>query len=110
MIEERYIDITFNNGETWRIHVNPIALDRARYYATHDCDDDASLNFDTVVEDEMNYVLSSNGYDDLIDYMQNNCNWADLEKELIKSEAVVDRYDEWFSSVEYEYAPVGKWK
>ena len=71
-VMERYLRVTFRNGERYDVPVSMIARDRASHYA-HEFDGDIeqSLNEDTLpLFDECDYEIE--------DWAVNNMNWAEV--------------------------------
>lgn len=71
---DKYIEVTFPNGEKWQIPARIIADDRALYYE--------KLDEDCEYQDEYNYALENN--DILLDWAQGDMNWEDVEHSAIR--------------------------
>ena len=96
-VRTKYIDITFPNGEKWRVNAYPIAKECAEFnIKTYKTVLDLA-QYDIEVNDDIDYLLSSEGFDDLIDYMTNFSDWNNLDKSQVKTEGFPD-HEGWLCS------------
>ena len=90
MSKTEFIDMLFPNGETWRITAYPIAEERARFFV----ESWGVNNYEDGVRDEIEYALSPEGLDDLIEYIENYMEWKDLDKKLLRN-TMIPSYEDW---------------
>lgn len=76
MDPEKYLQLTFSDGQVWEVKARIIAEDRARYYAERAARYDGK-DRDTVYYDELAITLEN--HDLLIDWFEGNMDWADIE-------------------------------
>jgi hypothetical protein len=84
----KQIEVTFPNGETWRIPAQVVAEDRARYFSELNFARGDVTDKEAAFLDEVNFVLSDAGEDELLDYFRNNMDWNDVQAHAVKVEAV----------------------
>lgn len=87
-----YINIIFPNGEKWRVNAYPIAKEAAEFnvkVSKIDPDFDPE-QYDIEINDNLDYYLSEDGFDDLLDYMENFSDWDKLDKKQVKTEGFPD--------------------
>jgi len=90
---ERYILVTFSNGDKYRIPGSVIAESRATHYADRDSEEGKS-KWGEIYKEEYDYTLGDDY--ELVDWAENNMDWSDVESvaELVMS-GDVDFEDEW---------------
>lgn len=98
-----FIELMFPNGEKWRIKTYPIAVERA--YSMVELSDQHP-DFDNALNDEIEYALCPEGFDDLMYYFENHIEWDRLDKELIKTIPAKPKYEDWLLAGEYYVKPV----
>lgn len=86
----KFIDMTFPNGETWRVTAFPIAEERARFFV-----ESWNIDSEDLVRDEIEYALSQEGFDDLIYYIENYMDWKCLDKRLLRKKEIAPSYEDW---------------
>ena len=101
MSETQFIDLTFPNGETWRIAAYPVAEERAYFFI-----DSSVSDYEKVVKSEIDYALSPDGFDELIIYIEEYGEWNRLKKILLKRKPVVPSYDEWLLAGRFQHEVV----
>lgn len=69
--------IELEDGRLFSVNAQVVAKSRAEYYAQIDVKDDPSLKFEEVYDKEFAYSISSE--DELVDWLENNMNWYDLD-------------------------------
>lgn len=69
----KVIRVEMPDDTVWDIPARIVAIDRAKYYAEKDTD--------TTYDDEYRYAMSKDGETDLIDWLENNMDWFDVESE-----------------------------
>ena len=91
---EKYILVTFSNGERYRIPASEIAESRANYYAEIDSEGDET-KYAVIFKDEYDYTMKADF--ELIGWANNNMNWEDIDgvAEYIGQDDHVDYEDEW---------------
>jgi hypothetical protein len=97
MSETQFIDLTFPNGETWRITAYPIAEERAYFFI-----DSSVSDYEKVVKSEIDYVLSPDGFDELITYIEQYGEWNSFKKILLKRKSISPSYDEWLLAGQFK--------
>jgi hypothetical protein len=90
MSKTEFVDMSFPNGETWRVTAYPIAEERAQFFVEHE-----SINYEDVVRDEIEYALSPEGFDDLLYYIENYMEWKCLDKRLLRKKEITPSYEDW---------------
>jgi hypothetical protein len=103
MSRTEFIELSFPNGEKWRIKAYPIAVERA--YAMVELPEQHP-DYDNALNDEIEYVLCPEGFDDLLYYLENQMEWDKLDKELIKVIPMKPTYSEWLLAGDYYPKPV----
>jgi hypothetical protein len=96
----KYIDVVFPNGEKWRVNAYPVAKECAEMNVPHMTNIDRNINpdkYDIVLNDDIDYLLSTEGFDDLRDYLENFSDWNTLEKKQIGSQSF-PAYESWLMS------------
>ena len=93
MSKTEFIDMLFPNGETWRITAFPIAEERARFFV--ESWGIESRKYEHYVRDEIKYALSPEGFDDLIEYIENYMYWECLDKRLLIKKEIAPSYEDW---------------
>lgn len=73
----KYIIIKFSNGDKFRLDPNIIAKMRTEYYSTVDGFEKGSKEWDEEYKQSMRP-------DELIDWLENNTNWSDIESDVEK--------------------------
>lgn len=73
----KHIEITFPNGEVWRIPAQVVAEDRARYFSELDFKRGHAADKELAFQAELRFALRHN--DELVDYLQNNMDWTDVQ-------------------------------
>jgi len=91
MSKTEFIDMTFPNGETWRVTAYPIAEERARFFV----ESWGVNNYEDGVRDEIEYALSPKGFDDLLYYIENYMEWKCLDKRLLIKKEIAPSYEDW---------------
>ena len=94
------IRITFPCGDIFDVPVHIIAAARAKYYANNDLKHGRS--YDKTYKAE--YEYTSENDDEILDWVQNNTNWDDLEKFAVKVDVEIEKVDYKlaFSSCDFE--------
>jgi len=91
-MEEKRLIIKFTKGVTYVVPARMIAEDRARYYASVDGYEEDSQEF----LDEVNATLDDEFM--ILDWVENNMNWCDLEPYAVKlGEDILDLEEEWLT-------------
>lgn len=86
------LHVVMSDGSTWAIDVWQIAYHRAKYYMKEfDGDVIRSLNEDTLplFENDPEY--------EVIDWVENNMDWKDMEAVLVGGPRVVNYQKEWIN-------------
>lgn len=96
-----FIDIEFYDGTTWRIKAYPIAVERAYSIMAGEGIDEDHPDYENAFNDEIEYVLCPNGFEELMRYTENFMYWGDLEKEKIHVTPIKPTYGEWLESGQY---------
>lgn len=76
----KYLQVTFTNGETYHVSVGGIAHKIAVYYANHDEGEqkgEPSEEWGKVYHNELKYTLGDSG--EIINWARNNMDWEDLK-------------------------------
>lgn len=98
----RWIHIRFPNGDVWRVDAEPIAKNRAEYYAKRESEGIVNgpdqNSYQRIFWDEFHYAIRSD--DELRDWMFNNMDWKDLPtKEFVSTEGGPNYHgDNWTSA------------
>jgi hypothetical protein len=100
----KYIEMEFPDGTRWRINAYLIAVERAYFWVENI--NENHLDYDNALNDEIEYALSSDGFDDLIHFMENLMDWNELEREKLPSLLVKPMYDYWLNSGNFLSKPV----
>lgn len=87
----KQIEITFPNGEVWRIPAQVVAEDRARYFSELDFGRGHVTDSGVAYQSELAFALRHD--DELLDYVQNNMDWNDVQAHAVKVEATPAAYD-----------------
>lgn len=103
MTKTEFIDFIFPNGEKWRIKAYPVAVQRA--YSMVEIPDQHP-DYENALNDEIEYALCPEGFDDLLYYLENHTEWNELDKELIKVFPDRPTYPEWLLAGEYVAKPI----
>jgi len=74
------------DGSVWDVPAGIVGRDRAKYYA----DKEKGKN---QYEEELEYILSKDGEDDLLDWAANNMNWADVKEYAMPVPIIMDPRD-----------------
>lgn len=97
----KQIEITFPNGETWRIPAQVVAADRAEYYSDLDFQRGHTDDKEAAYETELHYALNDEA--ELVDYLRNNMDWQQVQAHAVKVERVTEfDYAEGFDSAKFE--------
>ncbi len=89
----KFIKVLFSNGDRFKIPATTVAHDRAMYYANHDHPDGANKAdkaWTDCYNNERRYTLDDNG--ELLDWLWNNMNWADVQETAEKVVTTDDQY------------------
>lgn len=100
MDKTKYIDVVFPNGEKWRVNAYPVAKECAESNVPNMTKIDRDINpeqYDIAIHDDIDYLLSPEGFDDLRDYLEGFSDWNSLDKEQIRSQGI-PTYDAWLLS------------
>lgn len=87
----KQIEITFPNGEVWRVPAEVVAKDRAEYYSQLDFEQGHTASKEDAYVEELNYALNDHG--ELLDYLQNNMDWTDVQAHAVRVEPTTKAYD-----------------
>lgn len=89
--------ITFENGDVFTVPANVIALNRTEYYSSVDGFEKGSEEWDREFEHSMTT-------DEILDWIQNDMNWSDLEPHATKVEDNDEPdYDHMFTRAQIKY-------
>jgi hypothetical protein len=102
----KFIDMEFPDGTTWRVKAYPVAVERAYSIVDGEGIDEDHPDYENAINDEIEYVLCPDGFEELMRFMENFMYWGDLEKAKIYSVPIKPTYGEWLSSGQYLSKPV----
>lgn len=77
----KVLEIVLPDNSIWHTPLEPLAKDRATYYA---CEVDGHDRFSNEWEEEFNYGMHPSGILDIIDFVSNNKNWNELNAYKVK--------------------------
>jgi hypothetical protein len=103
-MKTEFIEMEFPDGTKWKIKAYPIAVERA-YSMVEDIDKNHP-DYENAFNDEIEYVLCSDGFEELMRFTETFMDWGDLEKEKIHSVPIKPTYGEWLLSGQCLCKPV----
>jgi len=92
-MEQKFLRVTFSNGEQWDIPATVIAEDRAKYYSNKE--GTMPKEKAEIFKEEMSTALSDDY--EITDWAANNMNWDDVKEHAVMVEIgkKIDYADEW---------------
>jgi hypothetical protein len=89
---KKWLYITFPTNDVFKLDAEVVARDRAEYYV--------EVDEDTTIQEEVEFALSDEYA--LIDWLQGNMNWEDVEDEVERVEVDSPDFDEMWLESEVE--------
>lgn len=95
----KYVRVTFSNGDKFDVPAEIIAKNRANHYANEPLY--GGDTYDSVFKEEFDYTMKY--HHELTDWLFNNMDWKDVKNVSTKVESVPFDYDKnWLSCSENE--------
>jgi hypothetical protein len=87
----KHIEIKFPNGEVWRIPAQVVVESRAEYFSELDYKRGHSADKELAFQAELKFALRHD--DELLDYLQNNMDWNDVQMHAVRVDTPPVAYD-----------------